>query len=343
MAGRQPNCRPANARGRSGGGRTSYVAPGAKKDNAMNVNKSDRWTKWPARLAGAALTVALVASGLPGGTDVAAARKRASPKLVQQFANTSSITINGFQQTLPTEIVVSGFTTEVADVDVTLSNFTHGDPNDVDFLLVGPGGQAALVVSDIGSSATNVTLTLDDNAANQVPSSGPLPSGTFQPTNFSTVVDTFTPPAPAKPSNSKLGVFNSTDPNGVWSLHIKNSSNGTGALNGGWSLKITSANGVPNASPDNFQAQAGKPLSEPPFGVLANDTDPDNDNLTATLASKPKKGTLQLEANGAFIYRPNKKAKGTDSFTYLAQDPGGLSDLETVTIQIAKAKKKRKK
>jgi hypothetical protein len=281
----------------------------------------------------AALALAVLAGALTSGSvETSAARTRATPRLVQSFANTAPIAITAFQQSVPSEILVSGFTTEVADVDVTLSNFTHNDPNDVDFMLVGPGGQSALVVSDVGDSANNVTLTLDDAAANQVKSSGPLASGTFQPTNFGTIVDTFVPPAPAKPSNSKLGVFNSTDPNGVWTLYVKNGAGGTGALNG-----------VPNAAPDTYQAQAGKPLSEPPFGVLANDLDPDNDSLTAILAGPPKKGTLQLAADGSFTYRPKKKAKGTDSFTYLAQDPGGLSDLETATIQITKAKKKRKR
>jgi hypothetical protein len=303
-------------------------------------------SSWLVRTVCAAMVAALLAGGLgPGFVVTALARPGATPRLIRSFANTAPIAITAFQQSIPSQILVSGFAKEVADVDVTLSNFTHGSPGSVDFLLVGPGGQSALVVSDVGGSASAVTLTLDDGSAGQVPSSGPLASGTFQPTNFGTASDSFGPPAPAKPSNAKLGVFSSTDPNGVWTLYVKNDTNGTGALNGGWSLKITTANGVPNASSDTFQAQAGKALSEPPFGVLANDLDPDNDNLTAILAGKPRKGTVQLQPDGAFTYRPSKRAKGTDSFTYLAQDPSGLSDLETVTIQIqkAKAKKKRKK
>jgi hypothetical protein len=100
---------------------------------------------------------------------------------------------------------------------------------------------------------------------------------------------------------------------------------------------------VPNASPDSFQAQAGKTLSVDSLGVLENDDDPDDDVLTAVLAGAPKKGKLDLLPDGSFIYRANKKAKGTDSFTYLVQDPTGLSDLETVTIKVKKAKKKKGK
>ncbi|MCA9881286.1 MAG: cadherin-like domain-containing protein [Thermomicrobiales bacterium] len=271
------------------------------------------------------------------------ARDRATPALVQHLANPSPIAITGFQQSLPSSITVSGIEKPIADVNVTLAGFTHGSPGDIDFLLVGPGGQSALVVSDVGTSANNVTLTLDDSAANQIVSGAALASGRFQPTNFSSATDNFAPPAPAKTSNSKLGIFNSTDANGTWTLFVKNAQGGTGAVNGGWSLEITSANGVPNAAPDTFQAQAGVPLSEPPFGVLANDLDPDNDNLTAVLAGPPKQGTLQLAANGSFVYTPGKKARGTDTFTYLAKDPGGLTDLEKVTINITKAKKKKRK
>lgn len=50
-----------------------------------------------------------------------------------------------------------------------------------------------------------------------------------------------------------------------------------------------------------------------------------------------------MQPDGGFTYTPNKTAKGSDSFTYLAQDPGGLNALANVDIQITKAKKKHKK
>ena len=39
-------------------------------------------------------------------------------------------------------------------------------------------------------------------------------------------------------------------------------------------------------------------------GVLANDTDPDGDPLTAVLVTGPSHGTLTLNANGSFTYTP---------------------------------------
>ena len=77
--------------------------------------------------------------------------------------------------------------------------------------------------------------------------------------------------------------------------------------------------------------------------MLGNDSDPDGDALTAILAGQPKQGSVSSQPDGSFTYTTKKKAKGTDSFTYLARDPGGLSDLATVDIQIKKAKKKKGK
>ena len=79
-------------------------------------------------------------------------------------------------------------------------------------------------------------------------------------------------------------------------------------------------------------------------GVLENDSDPDGDALIAILAGGPKKGSLDLESDGSFTYKAKKKARGKDSFTYLAEDASGLNSLTTVDIQVkAKKHKKRRK
>jgi hypothetical protein len=264
---------------------------------------------------------------------------------VQTFSNGGSITItNGATSGSP--ITVSGFETPIADIDVTLTNLSSTQSDDLDILLVGPGGQTALIVSDMGAAnaASNVTLTLDDQAPNQMSSFQAMTSGTFQPTNFGTG-DTFLPPAPTNPaSGSELGVFNGTDANGQWDLwvHDADSNGSTSEIAGGWSMTITSANGVPRAGADQFQASAGRTLDVPANGVLGNDSDPDGDPLTAILAGRPRQGSLTLQPNGSFSYRPNRKAKGSDSFTYLATDPGGLTALATVDIKVKKKKRGRR-
>ncbi len=290
----------------------------------------------------AVMALSVLSSGFAPGLSESVLARRPTAELVQGFANSSPIAIPDGNQAPASSILVSGFETPIADIDVTLNRLSHTRVNDLDILLVGPQGQSALLASDVGSSATNVTLSLDDQAADQISSAAAMATGTFQPTNFQTP-DTFTAPAPASPKGALLAVFNSTDANGEWKLFIRDDTLGdTGTLAEGWSLRITSANGVPNAAPDSSSVRAGQAVTDL-GGVLNNDDDPDDDPLTAVLAGEPAKGTVSLQPDGSYTYRANKKAKGTDSFTYLARDPGGLSDLETVTIQITKAKKKKHK
>lgn len=68
--------------------------------------------------------------------------------------------------------------------------------------------------------------------------------------------------------------------------------------------------------------------------VLANDRDPDGNPLTAVLASGPTNGTLTLNANGTFTYKPKLGFTGTDRFTYRASDGTATSNVATVTITV---------
>jgi subtilisin-like proprotein convertase family protein len=316
-----------------------------------------RWTHASVVALVATLLIGTGASPLLDGHEVearkrgrdAAATSNVAALKVESFANATPIAIASNAQVAPSTITVSGFETNIADVNVSLNGLTHPAASDLDILLVGPGGQTALLMSDGGGAAAKDSPTFDDQAPSQLPSSDPLVSGPFQPTNYDFIgaPDTFAAPAPTNPAHgSTLGVFNGTNPNGTWTLFIREQDNNppeTGSLTGGWSLSITAAKGVPNAAPDTFQAQAGKQLTVAGPGVLGNDRDPDGEALTAVLAGQPKRGTVTLQPDGGFTYKAKKKAKGTDSFTYLAQDATGLQDVETVSIQLKKAKKKGKK
>jgi VCBS repeat-containing protein len=66
--------------------------------------------------------------------------------------------------------------------------------------------------------------------------------------------------------------------------------------------------------------------------VLLNDTDVDNDPLTAVLDSAPSHGTLILGTDGSFTYTPAASFSGVDTFTYHASD--GLADSNIATVQI---------
>jgi VCBS repeat-containing protein len=94
-----------------------------------------------------------------------------------------------------------------------------------------------------------------------------------------------------------------------------------------------SSDHAPVAKPDSYtMTQGGTLVPAPDTGVLANDSDVDNDPLTAVLVGMPAHGTLNLQADGSFVYTPAADFSGTDTFTYKAND--GLVDGNTVTVTI---------
>lgn len=69
----------------------------------------------------------------------------------------------------------------------------------------------------------------------------------------------------------------------------------------------------------------------PEFGVLANDHEVENQNLTAVLHAGPAHGSIQLAANGTFTYTPTPGFVGFDRFSYRASD----GTLSSAPIEVA--------
>jgi hypothetical protein len=89
---------------------------------------------------------------------------------------------------------------------------------------------------------------------------------------------------------------------------------------------------------DVYSVAEGGTLSvDAASGVLANDTDPEGDPLTAGLASNVSNGTLTLNADGSFTYTPNPGFEGSDSFIYVANDGDFNSNPTTVAITVIPA------
>ena len=96
-------------------------------------------------------------------------------------------------------------------------------------------------------------------------------------------------------------------------------------------------NCCPLADDDEYGAEYGKLLVvAADDGVLQNDDNRNGDDLNAELLTGPSKGTLNLNADGSFSYRPASGFLGIDSFTYKASDGKCYSDPATVTISVAK-------
>jgi C1A family cysteine protease len=98
---------------------------------------------------------------------------------------------------------------------------------------------------------------------------------------------------------------------------------------------IGSQNRPPVANNDLYTVMKDTALALALPGVLANDTDPEGEALSAVWGSGPANGSLVFNASGSFTYTPNPGWTGTDSFTYRARDTAlNLSNLATVSVRV---------
>lgn len=172
-----------------------------------------------------------------------------APGAVQTFTAPGFINIPDatIASPYPATNFVSGVTGVVSKVTVTLNNLNHTFPDDLDLLLVGPGGQSVILMSDAGGSVdfVNTTLTFDDSAVSVVPDSTQITSGIYRTANYGTAgADSFPAPAPPAPWGASLAVFNGIDPNGAWRLFVvDDAGSDVGSIAGGWSLAIATGGG----------------------------------------------------------------------------------------------------
>ena len=100
----------------------------------------------------------------------------------------------------------------------------------------------------------------------------------------------------------------------------------------------TPTNQAPQANPDSMHATPGgtaRTLIDGTISVLANDTDPDGDELTIATHTNPAHGTLILSNDGTFIYTHDNSPARSDGFTYTACDSSNLCSTANVSIDIS--------
>ncbi|GEM_PF-1362641 len=94
-------------------------------------------------------------------------------------------------------------------------------------------------------------------------------------------------------------------------------------------------NQAPTAAEDAYSLSEDETLEvSRADGLLANDSDAEDDPLYANLVSAPEHGTLTMGRYGSFTYRPDSDYSGTDQFTYIASDLDGASGATTVTLTV---------
>ncbi|MBS0659473.1 MAG: hypothetical protein JSR82_14625 [Verrucomicrobia bacterium] len=264
----------------------------------------------------------------------------------QTFVNATPLSIpatgtSGSASPYPSVISVSGLTGNLARATVSLLGLAHGVTSDVDVLLVAPTGQTLVPMAATGGFnalvGAGVDLQFADAAASNL-TTAPLASGTFKPTNLRGGSLAFPAPAPAGPYGSTLAGFNGLAPGGGWSLYVNDVSNpGTGALQRGWSLTLTTAVASCLDTSTNLgvalRAQTASAVAGQPFTVVGTIS-----NQTPNSASGVQ-ATFTLPAGA--VYLGASASSGTLSFqsgvvTFRADTLAGLQQVP-ITLQFAPA------
>jgi VCBS repeat-containing protein len=90
-------------------------------------------------------------------------------------------------------------------------------------------------------------------------------------------------------------------------------------------------NRAPVVVDDAFTTPQGTALHG--SSLLANDSDPDGNALTATKATDPSHGTVTVAPDGTFVYTPVSGYIGPDAFSYAASD-GAATSVATASIMV---------
>ncbi|HEX3425536.1 MAG TPA: Ig-like domain repeat protein, partial [Acidimicrobiales bacterium] len=240
------------------------------------------------------------------------------------YCNTGAVTLNNSTSGVadaspyPSHIFVSGLGGAVSHLTVSLNGVTFSQSQDIDALLVGPGGQNLILVAHVGpdnnGAISNVTLTVDDSASSTLPAGSiwgaPNTSVTSKPVNYGGLNETFAPPAPPSPygnpgpstDNGTVGAtlgsqFNGTDGNGTWSLYLITTiaGDGAGSVGHGWCVNIATANvagtntSITSSQNPSFTTAPGNSVTFTAAVTKASDS------------SNVSEGTVDFTDNGATI------------------------------------------
>ena len=175
------------------------------------------------------------------------------------------------------------------------------------------------VTTVVASDADNLPTTLSYSIA------GGVDAAMFQINATTGAIQFVSAPAFADPEDA--------DGDNVYEVVVR-VSDGTFSDEQSLAVAVTNRNDAPTAADDVYSTNEDVPLAITAAGVLANDSDPDSDSLSAVLVSDVAHGVLSLNDNGSFVFTPNSNFSGTDSFSYRVTDGSLVSNVATVTIGV---------
>jgi VCBS repeat-containing protein len=228
------------------------------------------------------------------------------------FIYTPATNYSGVDSFTYAAINSSGETTATVSITVTEVNSAPVATDDVygtliNTPIVAPVSSGVLA-NDVDTDGDPLNVSVLTNPANGTLTLAADGSFTYSPTTGFTGADTFT-----------YTVSDGVDSD-------------TGTVN----INVNSQNTAPVAADDQYSVSVGQTLQvNAAQGVLANDTDPDNNVLSATILATSTNGTVTLSLDGSFSYTPNAGFLGPDTFTYTVSDGLGGTDTAAVTITVA--------
>ena len=271
-----------------------------------------------------------------------------------QFLNPQAISITQgtAANPYPSTINVTG-TTGTFRVRVTLYDFYHALPDNVEVLLVSPNGSKYVLMGDVGGPVPilengHVTLTFSDFSPGVLSDGGPLLTGSYKPTTCgATPMANFPAPAPVGPyaepgctvarTNDKtlFGNFGGNS-NGTWSLFVRDDAGAArtlapevvlGEIRGGWGIEILPSTAAGVEVSGRVLTPEGRGLRNATVTI----TDSKGNRQTKTTGSFGAYGFEDVEAGETYVI-----SVGSKRFRFasrIIQVTDNLSDVDFIAVQ----------
>ena len=199
---------------------------------------------------------------------------------------------------------------DLDEFDVTAPTDSNGSANSInENSPLGASVGIQIVANDSDATNSAITYSLDDSAG-----------GLFQIDSVTGLVTS------AGVANYEVAQSHN--------ITVRASSSDGSFVTANFVIAVNDVNERPTASADTFTTTYADVLRVSANGLLANDSDPDSNPLTATLISGPNSGSLVLLADGSFVYTPVVPYIGEVSFLYSVSDGQLTSTFQTVTIYV---------
>ena len=137
--------------------------------------------------------------------------------------------------------------------------------------------------------------------------------------------------------NQSTGVISyslNANANGTATIRVTAKDPSLATVSSAFQLTVQPVNDAPVAQNYSATVNVDKSLAVSAPGIAASITDVDGNPLTVILVTGPTNGAIVLQANGSFVYTPDRGFQGIDTFRYIASDGVLVSNVGTATISV---------